>query len=319
MFHKYCVFVAAIAAVSTPAFGDTLSSAYIFERRNNQNADILIDSSTPGEQVSATGGSLFPDVEIQGRAVTNYGRISVQTGYSGQMLFTDADRSDPSYEQPSVFAGGRWTDNLTITARAGSSLAEGDTLTVTSRLALGGLMRSSFRADWSEPEVETFFSNYVTAAADGSLFANGPHGFYPDAGTFPLTNNPPILDQVTNSWYLPIFLQQQVQVGSSWDMGIEAGCTNDTQAYGTPQLTTIDASCGRMLMVWKGMKFVDSNGVDRTGELDAFGASGTNWALPYGGPGGVPEPTAWVMMIAGFGLVGNSMRKRRLTAPAGEA
>lgn len=310
MLNKYCIFAAAIA-VSTPALADTFSSVYIYERRDSQFADVLNESSTPGERVSGTGGNLFPDVSIYGRAVTNYGRIRFAAEYSGQMAFTEADQSDPSYEQPNVFAGGGWTDNLTITTRAGSTLAEGDTLTAISRLTLSGILRSSFRADWSVPEVETLFSNYVTSTAFGSLFADGPHGFYLDAGTFPLTSSPPIIDQVSNSWYLPILLQQQVQVGSSWDMGIDAGCTLDTQAEGAPQTTTINASCGPTTMAWRGMTFIDSNGVDRTGELDAFGASGTNWALSYGGPGGVPEPAAWAMMIAGFGIVGSSLRRRR--------
>lgn len=312
MFNKYCFFVAAIAATSTPALADTISSIYIYEARNNQSSNVLIDSATSGKVISGTGGALFPNVSIFGRAVTNYGRIEVEAGYSGQMPFTAADGSDPSYLQPNVYAGGTWSDSLTITARAGSSLAEGDALTVTSHLTLSGTLDSSFRADWSVPEVETFFRNQVTADALGSLFANGPHGFYPDGGSFPLTNNPIIIDQLSNSWYFDIALEQQVQVGSSWDMGIGTGCTIDTQAYGAPQLTTIDASCGPMLMVWRGMTFVDGDGVDRTGELDAFGASGTNWALAYSGA--VPEPAAWAMMIAGFGLVGSSLRQRRQAA-----
>jgi PEP-CTERM motif len=28
------------------------------------------------------------------------------------------------------------------------------------------------------------------------------------------------------------------------------------------------------------------------------------------GPGGVPEPASWALMIAGFGLVGAAMRRR---------
>lgn len=33
-----------------------------------------------------------------------------------------------------------------------------------------------------------------------------------------------------------------------------------------------------------------------------------------GGPGGVPEPTSWALMISGFGLAGAALRHRRATA-----
>jgi len=38
----------------------------------------------------------------------------------------------------------------------------------------------------------------------------------------------------------------------------------------------------------------------------------TNIDLPPDPPTGVPEPTTWAMMIAGFGLVGARMRRRRM-------
>lgn len=49
--------------------------------------------------------------------------------------------------------------------------------------------------------------------------------------------------------------------------------------------------------------FVDFSGTQRTGD----------WALSIDGAfkaGAVPEPASWVMLIAGFGLVGVSMRRR---------
>jgi hypothetical protein len=46
--------------------------------------------------------------------------------------------------------------------------------------------------------------------------------------------------------------------------------------------------------------------------LDGFGA-----VIPPPGPGGIPEPATWAMLLAGFGLTGAAMRSRRkATAPA---
>ncbi len=39
-------------------------------------------------------------------------------------------------------------------------------------------------------------------------------------------------------------------------------------------------------------------------------------AITAGGTGGVPEPAAWAMMLAGFGLVGGAMRRRGALAAA---
>jgi hypothetical protein len=47
-------------------------------------------------------------------------------------------------------------------------------------------------------------------------------------------------------------------------------------------------------------------------EVGPFGASLNIAGLAFlGGAGGVPEPAAWAMMLAGFGLVGGAMRARR--------
>ncbi len=45
----------------------------------------------------------------------------------------------------------------------------------------------------------------------------------------------------------------------------------------------------------------------------AVGAQYTNYAFKVGAAG-VPEPAAWAMMLAGFGLVGSAMRRRSTVA-----
>jgi len=48
----------------------------------------------------------------------------------------------------------------------------------------------------------------------------------------------------------------------------------------------------------------------RIGSPETAGGQG-NGNGPGGGPSGVPEPASWAMMIAGFGLTGAAMRRRR--------
>jgi hypothetical protein len=54
------------------------------------------------------------------------------------------------------------------------------------------------------------------------------------------------------------------------------------------------------------------------GQLSAFyiEAGGTATASITPSIGGVPEPAAWVMMIAGFGIVATALRIRRASPPA---
>jgi hypothetical protein len=50
-------------------------------------------------------------------------------------------------------------------------------------------------------------------------------------------------------------------------------------------------------------------GVNETGASAAFRLNGTG-----GSAGAVPEPASWAMLIAGFGLTGAAMRRRRVSA-----
>jgi len=56
-----------------------------------------------------------------------------------------------------------------------------------------------------------------------------------------------------------------------------------------------------------------SNTLLYSGVIDARNGSGT---VSFGAPGGVPEAATWAMMIAGFGMVGATMRRRQAIATA---
>ncbi|MEW5684436.1 MAG: PEPxxWA-CTERM sorting domain-containing protein [Pseudomonadota bacterium] len=71
-------------------------------------------------------------------------------------------------------------------------------------------------------------------------------------------------------------------------------------------LEALSAFNGRSAAGTWTLRIVDDAGAD-AGQLGA-------WKLTLSGapsPGGVPEPSTWAMMIAGFGLAGAAMRRRR--------
>lgn len=60
--------------------------------------------------------------------------------------------------------------------------------------------------------------------------------------------------------------------------------------------------------------YVGANGISAVG---AFNISPYAGHVP--GPGSVPEPASWALMVGGFGLVGGTLRRRRLAAASGLA
>lgn len=61
---------------------------------------------------------------------------------------------------------------------------------------------------------------------------------------------------------------------------------------------------------WPGTGYVNYNGRDSHWAFDVLNASSATQS------GAVPEPATWAMMIAGFGLMGASLRRRRVAAAA---
>jgi hypothetical protein len=59
--------------------------------------------------------------------------------------------------------------------------------------------------------------------------------------------------------------------------------------------------------------------VNTLGALVAFDNQSQVFLLGGGAGGGVPEPATWAMMIAGFGMIGAALRRRRQSAPTSAA
>jgi len=80
-----------------------------------------------------------------------------------------------------------------------------------------------------------------------------------------------------------------------------------SQAFTAPAVGTIG---------WINLTGLNFTGASHTIEFDQ-GPAFTGWTFVSevtfdGKPGGVPEPATWTMMIAGFGLAGAALRRRRL-------
>ena len=78
------------------------------------------------------------------------------------------------------------------------------------------------------------------------------------------------------------------------------------------------------LFGWQGSPLIDSDGPAEIISFQAFLSENTRQAYSgnqivasvanTGGPGAVPEPATWAMMIMGFGVAGSLLRRRRIVA-----
>ncbi len=94
----------------------------------------------------------------------------------------------------------------------------------------------------------------------------------------------------------PIAISQQMalfHIGNRLTSGSYRLDTNPISFSGIRQIITIDS---------------DDLGAVRDYDRIAFATDGI-----VGLAGGIPEPTTWALMIAGFGMIGGAMRRRRKT------
>jgi len=80
---------------------------------------------------------------------------------------------------------------------------------------------------------------------------------------------------------------------------------------GTTYEAEFDSLTGNLLFIGAGFDQQDSKNIKNRNDGFKLGALGLSTLPP---PPAVPEPATWAMMIAGFGLVGAAMRRRRPAA-----
>ncbi len=170
---------------------------------------------------------------------------------------------------------------------------------------------------------------FMAAPASAATFT-GPGTVIPDVTTvtsdinvgssFSVTNVTLTLNNLTHTFWndLQIALIHNgvtvILVDDSGGGSDPNGNFTFDDAATTPS-TSINTTGGNFspLQALAGFNGLDASGIWTLQIADQVGADRGNlegWTLNLGGDAGVPEPAAWTMMIAGFGLVGGAMRRR---------
>lgn len=92
--------------------------------------------------------------------------------------------------------------------------------------------------------------------------------------------------------------------------GVQQWSSNHVVGTGAASLVTFNSAMIDELRVL-------STGGVIVGQGTSVGAVFDDFKYSFSASGGIPEPATWVMMIAGFGLIGGALRskRQRLTAP----
>jgi hypothetical protein len=129
---------------------------------------------------------------------------------------------------------------------------------------------------------------YTGQEAAALLFGGNP-------GDYQISTAGPLASQINNlAWY------SVIGVGGGWEFAQDYSNKYDGLFYGP---TDGYDCCGQdYLLTNAASAYVTDN---------AVGSEFTNYAFIDNGLPAVPEPDSWALMIAGFGLVGAAMRKRK--------
>lgn len=105
----------------------------------------------------------------------------------------------------------------------------------------------------------------------------------------------------------------------SYEISLSLTCFSEISALsGLAEPTTYSAGCeAGNSAYWLGLNNFRDENRNRIAPVEFLSSDGVNLALasplapPGGGPGPIPEPTTWALMISGFGLAGAALRRRR--------
>jgi len=257
------------------------------------------NSSNAGGPVSISLSDTTPD----GRAISGF----AQTDYGIAKAIATATGSP--FGQVQAEARASWADSITITTPGSSGGFFTARMALDHQLGFGAGGFSFNTVDFQflatrdivgdryfyQYNLNTSFTSLLTATL--SINNNG-------ASSATVTNSLPASSLVVD-FLIPFTSGQSLAISSSLNCAARGN------------LTTAVCDAGNSAY-WGGIRSVtDSNGAALS-NWSVSSASGTDWqqsVIPT--TGGVPEPSSWAMLIAGFGLVGAMQRRRQRIAISG--
>jgi len=250
---------------------------------------------------SSTGGPVSlsrTDSTVDGRAVAGSGLAD----YGVAKAVASATGSNFGQIQSETFAG--WSDHITITTPGSSGGFITARMAFESQLGFGagGFSFNVFDFQFLASHdrlADLYFYQYnlntaFTTQLSATLFINN-NG---TGGASQLTSLP--AGSVTVDFLIPFTSGQAFTIES------RLGCS----ARGNLATAVCDAGNSAY---WGGIRAVTDVNGNTLNDWSVASGSGTNWQQSFiPATGAVPEPAAWAMLIAGFGLVGAVQRRRKL-------
>jgi PEP-CTERM motif len=294
------------------------------------NQSSLVQNSTNGP-VELSSTTAFGN----GHAYADFGVIKISSSMYGNIRVPDSHVTVPTYPYPQDFssASGFWRDDVVIRGGSGGGIAsvrlfiEGNhsTLFPSAQGSSSATASVSLRTnnglgqswDFNSQQVRYRDSNGLTSLGGGTSI-NRPGPDYQDR-IFPTVIKWSGWQEfnIDFTFGTPFELRVDALCFTSGNTGVFNGINSITQLSGASVGTFCDLG---QSVYWGGITGVSTASGSAISGYEVSSFSGFNYrnaspALP--GDSAVPEPASWAMLIAGFGLVGGSLRRRRTTQDYG--
>lgn len=223
---------------------------------------------------------------------------TADTGMLKSWAWAQASSTAPSFPSGgggSGSANARYQDSFVVHS---GQYADGTVATLTARILIDGTMPVTTQGGfWSS--TQSWSWNFGLAGLDWSegtsIFGDATNGFRTVGNGFGY-----------RTYTANIVLGQDV----STTMNIATGISVNAGGYGGSFVEA--ASDLGHTVTWRGISSLSVNGVDVTDFSAVSATSGFDFRRGIvETAGGVPEPQSWMLLIAGFGLVGAAMRRRQ--------
>ncbi len=293
---KFLIKVAILAAVVVPAGAAQASlTVSFFNGITNSNQST---STAAGGPISLSGADSTVDGRaLAGSALADYGVAKATATATGS-----------AFGQVQSEARAMWGDSITITTPGSSSGFFTARMAFENQLGFGagGFSFNTFDFQFIATQNvagDRYFYAYnlntsFTSLLTSTLFINN-NGASSTTVSNSLPDGPVVVD-----FLIPFTSGQAFTISSSLTCGARGN------------LTTAVCDAGNSAY-WGGIRSVTNSNGAQLMDWSVSSGSGTNWQQSFiPATGAVPEPASWAMLIAGFGLVGATQRRRKVVVAA---